>query len=78
MDDEEYEKVAQIFSVGAMDPVEALLSSVGPCKRCGQPRSPYIGGYVGDDGEDVPEFLCADCDDDPDVLVRIASVSTRH
>jgi hypothetical protein len=54
--------IAQIFSGGAME--------VGPCKRCGKPRSPYIGGYVGDDGEDVLEFLCADCDDDLDVLLR--------
>src|SRR5215471_19950092 len=52
MDDEEYEKVAQIFSVGAMDPVEALLSSVGPCKRCGKPRSILSGrrGYPPDCG----------------------------
>jgi hypothetical protein len=38
----------------------------------------YIGGHLGDYGEDVPEFLCSYCEDDLDALVRVASVSTRH
>ena len=59
------------------DRIQKLLNSSGPCKQCGK-QGQYIGGYVGDHGEDVPEFLCNSCEDDVDVLVRVSSVLTRH
>ena len=50
----------------------------GPCNRCGK-QAPYIGGwYDGNTGEDVREFLCDTCEDRPDALMRIASISARH
>ena len=54
-----------------MDSIDGFISA---CKRC-RKLAQYIGRHIGDDGEDVSEFHCNDCED---ALVRISSVSTRH